>query len=378
MAISKIKSKKYGFTFQVDLRYEENGIRKRHIKSGFLDKKQAQKYQKMFEAQLEANKIKNSIQMKTFNDVYLEYMKMEGEHKYAHSTIQSYNYLFKKYIKNDFGKTNIKAIDYKNLQNEFNRLSTFLSPQRVKDMKDTYSVVFKYCIRCNYLKENPASFLKLPKGAYLKQTQEAQVISDEDLQKIIDEIQDVNKYDPKGQRGGQFVAKGMAIGLYIGRYTGVRVSEVLALKKSDFDLDRFCLTLQRKLENRGIDGGLIMNPKMKSKSSQATVEIPKHLAQVLKQWFDMNPNELVICLDDGSPLSISRYQVRIKEVSNNLNIHFHYHMLRHTYATELMMNHVNPLVVQRLLRHSSVTTTIETYSHAQSLDQREVMDMLYK
>lgn len=166
MAITKIKSKKYGYTYQADIRYEENGIRKRHIKSGFKTEKEAKKYIKNFNAQLEANKILNSSNIKNFNDVFLEYMKIEGNFKYAYSTIQSRTNTFNKYIKNDLGTTYLNAIDYKLLQNEINRLSTFLTPQRVKNVKDIYSVVFKYAIRNNYIKDTPVRFIKLPKGAY--------------------------------------------------------------------------------------------------------------------------------------------------------------------------------------------------------------------
>ena len=44
MAISKIQNKKYGNTFQVDIRYKNTlGISKRHIKSGFKTFNEAKK-----------------------------------------------------------------------------------------------------------------------------------------------------------------------------------------------------------------------------------------------------------------------------------------------------------------------------------------------
>jgi integrase len=39
------------------------------------------------------------------------------------------------------------------------------------------------------------------------------------------------------------------------------------------------------------------------------------------------------------------------------------HDLRHTAATHLMNRHVHPKVVQELLGHSTITITLDTYSH---------------
>ncbi|MCA3762847.1 MAG: tyrosine-type recombinase/integrase [Cutibacterium sp.] len=42
---------------------------------------------------------------------------------------------------------------------------------------------------------------------------------------------------------------------------------------------------------------------------------------------------------------------------------FTFHALRHTFATALFMRSEHPKVVQSLLGHSSITQTMDTYSH---------------
>lgn len=49
-------------------------------------------------------------------------------------------------------------------------------------------------------------------------------------------------------------------------------------------------------------------------------------------------------------------------------------MLRHTYATELLMSGVNPIVVKNLLRHSEVNTTWNIYTHPTDDAQRNALD----
>ena len=40
-----------------------------------------------------------------------------------------------------------------------------------------------------------------------------------------------------------------------------------------------------------------------------------------------------------------------------------FHVLRHSYASALLSANVHPAVVQSALGHSSITLTIDTYSH---------------
>ncbi len=42
---------------------------------------------------------------------------------------------------------------------------------------------------------------------------------------------------------------------------------------------------------------------------------------------------------------------------------FTFHTLRHTFATALFMKSEHPKIVQSLLGHSSITQTMDTYSH---------------
>ena len=51
--------------------------------------------------------------------------------------------------------------------------------------------------------------------------------------------------------------------------------------------------------------------------------------------------------------------------------------VRHTYATELVMSGVNPVVVKDLMRHSDISTTWSIYTHPQNEDQRKALDNLY-
>lgn len=378
MAITKIKSKKYGQTYQADIRYKDvYGIAQRHIKSGFLEINDAKKYEKEFLEKKEAETLNIKENKTTFNEVFLEYMEVEGENKYANATKFNYNKTFENYIKNRIGKERISSIKYVDLQKFFNENAKNYNKVTLKNMKKIFSVAFQYALRTGYVKESPVSLLQLPKESSEKV--KVKLISDEDLKKIINDIQVVKSTNPYNKgKNPKFTFMSYAMALIIGRYTGLRIAETLALHKDDFDFENKTLNVHRKIEYIGLNAGSIYaTEKMKTKNSKAIIAINDTLIKYLKPWFEVNPFDIVVCDLKGKYISPITLQKRIREVCKPLEIDFHYHMLRHTYATELMMNGVNPVVVKELLRHSEVNTTCSIYTHPQDSEQREALDNLY-
>ncbi len=53
-----------------------------------------------------------------------------------------------------------------------------------------------------------------------------------------------------------------------------------------------------------------------------------------------------------------------------------FHSLRHTFATRLMEAGVNPKVIQMLMRHSTITLTMDRYTHLSVLDQWGALEAL--
>lgn len=379
MAISKIPSKKYGYTYQVDIRYMDSiGRKTRHIKSGFKSINDAKKYEKKFKEELELSKLQESIEYKTFNDIYYEYMRVEGEVKYANSSKVYYNATHRMYIKNTIGNEKIVSLKYVNLQQFINQMSEKYNPPTLKNIKKLLAVTFKYALRVGYIGENPIPYLQFPKSDDDRRVK-VEIISDENLSKIIDALQVVKKTVPYSSKEDvKFTFKAYAMALIIGRYTGLRVSETLALKKEDFDLENHRMTVNKRVEYCGLKAkDIYITHQMKSPNSKATVEISKKLCSYLENWFKINPYEFVICDAKGEFIKPETLNHKIREVCKELGIHFHYHMLRHTYATELVMSDVNPVVVKDLMRHSEISTTWSTYTHPQNEDQRKALDDLY-
>ena len=378
MAIRKVKSKKYGYTYQIDIKYKNQyGESLRHIESNIHDLNVAKKREKEFLENVELEKLKNQTCEKTFNDVFLEYMELEGMNKYANATMVNYTTNHQRYIKDNIGKEKITSLKYKEIQRYFNQLSQKYGFPTLKNIKKIFSVTFRYALKHGYVRENPVHYLQLSKDD--RPRVDVKTVSDDDLQKIVNEIQKVNKNNPyKDKWEAMFTAKAYAIAILIGRYTGLRVSEVLALKKEDFDFEKNTMNVHSRVEYAGLKKSEVyVTERLKSKSSKSVLPISQAISQMLKQWFEVNPYEYVVCNGKGKILHPEVLNKRIRDVSHSLGIKFHFHMLRHTYATELIKKNINPVIVKGLMRHSSVDTTVNIYIHVNNKEQREALDGLY-
>ncbi len=90
----------------------------------------------------------------------------------------------------------------------------------------------------------------------------------------------------------------------------------------------------------------------------------------LKQEHDRNllgkpllPTDLVFSHPDGRPIRPDNVTRAFNTIVRSLQLNGQLHDLRHTHATILLEEGVHPKVVQERLGHSSVSTTLDIYSH---------------
>ncbi len=96
------------------------------------------------------------------------------------------------------------------------------------------------------------------------------------------------------------------------------------------------------------------------------------------QWIDTHNVIISGCF--GNILSTSNFKSRyfipvLKELGLE---HITFHDLRHTHATLLLSQKINPKIVQERLGHSTITLTLDTYSHLVPDIQKEAVKALDK
>jgi integrase len=161
---------------------------------------------------------------------------------------------------------------------------------------------------------------------------------------------------------------------YTNLYTGMRRSELLALSWRHVDLLYCQISVERGLHR--LSNGEYSFTQPKSAKSRRTIALPPSLSLILKEHRanqerariltgkPLTEDDLVFAHDDGSPLSpnsVSRAWDLLAKAAAVKPIRFH--DARHTHATLLLKQGVHPKIVQERLGHSTIATTLDTYSH---------------
>lgn len=165
-------------------------------------------------------------------------------------------------------------------------------------------------------------------------------------------------------------------------YTGMRRGEVLGLRWRDVDLDAAQLSVRQqvaRIRRKGADGKVEVlwgyGPP-KTKAGRRSIALDKGTVDVLRDrratWAAQKvrtevykDEDLVFCKADGSRLDpdvVSGIFERLVRKSGLPKIRFH--DLRHTHATLGLAAHIHPKVMSERLGHSSITITLDLYSHA--------------
>lgn len=204
-----------------------------------------------------------------------------------------------------------------------------------------------------------------------------QIITRDQLNTIIDNILVMDKHCPDYDYS-QFNSYSFAVALYIGWFTGLRISETLGLKKEDIDLENSCIHVRRRVEYHQVSKkSLYTTEKLKTNASKATIPLAKELKEILIKWFEKNPYDYVVCDIYGELIHPYTFQARIREVNLKTGFHFNYHMLRHSFTTALIKNGIKPSVTKELVRHSNISTTLDIYTHVLEDDKSDAVNKVF-
>ena len=209
--------------------------------------------------------------------------------------------------------------------------------------------------------------------------------------------------------------------IQIAYYTGLRIGEVCGLTWSDINLDEQYLTVRRSLRYNGDRHKFEIGTTKRNKTR--TVDFCDTLANILRQakaeqeknakdygelysrnfyvevtekdrqYYEVYSRQLteevpdgykpiaLVCLrPDGtyeSPSTVGTVCRAIRKKVTGLE-NFHFHMLRHTFTSNLLSGGAAPKDVQELLGHSDVSTTMNIYAHASREAKRTSARLLDK
>jgi integrase len=205
------------------------------------------------------------------------------------------------------------------------------------------------------LNRNPMDLVEV-KGASLRE-EEPMILTKEQFQILLQHITD--------EPFRTMVLTAMCLGL--------RCSELLALKWSDFDWDKLTLLVQRAVVAGRVDD-------VKTKYSRTLVPLDPALAEVLLNWkikseFSRDEDWVFASPFQAGEMPYRAWGVqqrRLKPAGNRAGLgSIGWHSLRHTYRAWLDATGAPMGVQKELMRHASIQTTMNVYGAAMSDDKRE-------
>ena len=181
--------------------------------------------------------------------------------------------------------------------------------------------------------------------------------------------------------------------------TGLRTGEMIGLTWDAIDWEKRTLTVNKTLEFRYKQGVWRAGPP-KTESSYRTIPLTDTAYDILREIYDTREyrkeskdlstvltfmdrktgqkRKLVMCdlvfinWRTGMPAKNSSYDTHLYKLCDDAGIkRFCMHALRHTYATRAIESGMQPKVLQKLLGHASITTTMNRYVHVTDDSMKE-------
>lgn len=289
-----------------------------------------------------------------------------------------------------WGSWQLCKIDHLSVQGWVTELGTRRSPATTAEAFRLTSAVLRSAVRNRLIAFNPCEDVRLPKRR--KHDHDDRVISREDLSRLL--------LPALPERYRAFVATTA--------WAGLRWGEVAGLRADALDLEAGRLRVIRVVVE--VSGNTAFKPFPKSAAGRRTVPLPPWLVTMIGEHTDrygLGDHGLVFPNAVGKPLRrtlfrsrvwrpalvragllgevaesdghkfearwtdedgdedsaiCGSYEEAVKAVAREAGAGLRFHDLRHSYATWLVDDGVPPNMVQRVMGHENVTTTLQLYT----------------
>lgn len=315
----------------------------------------------------------SNITVARYLDKYLEFCEIND---YSAATIRDYKNVIETYLKPQFGKIKLQKLEkvmiqqvYGQWRKKSNASDKPLKATTIQHINRVFKAALNEAIERQYIQHNPTHKIKIPKDS---STNKIDVYT-------VDEIRELQR-----------AVKGTDMELPVALLFDcvMRRGELLGLRYSDINFDKFTITIRNSLVESE-DSKVPVLKDCKTDESYREIMVTEHTMKLLKKQraiYKQNKlrqgktfvdGDFVICQENGKPFlpkSFTRKWTRTLEMHGLRHIKLH--GTRHS-AISLLLSEGLPLhMVQQRAGHKDPQITLSVYSHVAKDKQNIVAEKL--
>lgn len=287
------------------------------------------------------------------------------------NTLHNTKAFFKNHILPDLGNFYIEKLSVFRCQQIVNKWADSL-PKTFIILYNFSKKIFDYAISNELIQRNPMKRVILPKIEQQKKSF-TNFYSKEELNEFLEACK--QKKNPRVYLFFRILA-----------YTGMRKGEALALKWSDVNFVECTININKTLSIGDHNSVIIGTPK--TKASYRTIQIDKQTIYYLKEWrkeqrkrlfklgFNaLSDDQLLFNNKDNGLVRPWLVQSWNRTIAKDAGLKYiTVHGFRHTHASLLFEAGTPMEDVKDRLGHSSITTTLNVYTHVTSSQRKKTAD----
>jgi integrase len=288
---------------------------------------------------------------RTFGELVAHYRETELAKNKTPYTIEVYEGYLKTWILSEWKEHRLSDIHAVAVESWLENLP--LAHGTRAKLRNLMHVIYNHGIRCRFTGENPITFVRQS----AKRGRVPDVLTVAELTKLLSELKEPWR-----------------TAIFVASTTGLRVSELLALKWQDFDFTSGQLNLCRGIVRQQIGG-------MKSEASRKPLPLDAGLADVLLSWrricpFNQDADYVFGSLEKKGqqpywPTAGMEDHVRPAAKRAGITKRIGWHTLRHTFGTLVKSQGADVATTQALMRHANVSITMDRYVQAVGEQKRQ-------
>lgn len=306
--------------------------------------------------------------------LWLDTYKRRTVHPNTYSTYES---VIRNHIIPTIGNIPLQHIQPYHVQTVYNRLlDAKATASTIRLIHTVLHAALDRAVRENYISHNPADTdaVNLP----APHTSPRRALTPEELQNLYMAASTHRLYPA----------------IVLAATTGLRRGELFGLTWDDVDFAHCLIAVRRSVillrqPNQTPKIRVVIQDALKNEYSRRVIPVLEEVMEMLGRHKEAQEaekmhranyedNNLVFCTRTGKPMSPDWFTAVVKRIAKQAGMPWVTpHVLRHTYTTNLTRKQVNARIVQDLLGHSQVTTTMKIYTHVDDAMRREAVSKIH-